>query len=67
MGKLFNNFFREQNSKLLVPQFVPKGYVHSYLHIRSYLMAKIMVFFGSILEKSLFNLEVMELCLMENG
>ena len=30
MGKLFNNFFREQNSKLLVPQFVPKGYVHSY-------------------------------------
>ncbi len=30
MSKLFTDFFKSNNSKLLIPQHVPKGYVHSY-------------------------------------
>ena len=30
MGKLLNNFLKTNPSKLLIPQHVPRGYVHSY-------------------------------------
>ena len=30
MGRLFVDFFKTNHSKLLIPQHVPKGYVHSY-------------------------------------